>query len=101
MKSFYEYVLSHRGANDEKGRFAEAMFLDQAFPKTATDFDELTAYIEMQAHEEMSTNVFDELWDLYATKFHIQDRISGIFKKCNIFEERRLTIASVSKTKYY
>ncbi len=70
MKSFYEYVLSHRGASDQYGRFAEAMFLDQAFPKTATDFDELTAYIEMQAHEEMSTGVFDELWDLYATKYH-------------------------------
>ncbi len=71
MKSFYHFVLTYRGGSDEKGRFAEAVFNDSAFPKTATDFDELTAYIEMQAHEEMSTAVFDELWDLYATKYQI------------------------------
>lgn len=71
MKSFYHYVLTYRGARDEKGRFAEAVFEDSAFPKTETDFDELTAYIEMQAHEDMSTAIFDELWDLYATNYQL------------------------------
>lgn len=71
MKSFYHFVLTYRGASDEKGRFAEAVFNDPAFPKTAADFTELTAYIEMQAHEEMTTSVFDELWDLYATKYQL------------------------------
>ena len=69
MKSFYHYVLTYRGAQDDKGRFAEAVFHDSIFPKTATDFNELSAYIEMQANADLSTSVFDELWDTYATKY--------------------------------
>ena len=69
MKSFYHFVLTYRGAQDDKGRFAECMFNDLMFPKTATDFDELSAYIEMQADPHLSTYVFDELWAIYATKY--------------------------------
>ena len=69
MKSFYHFVLTYRGAADDKGDFAEAMFNDPMFPKAATDFDELSAYIEMQADPYLSTYIFDELWEIYATKY--------------------------------
>lgn len=69
MKSFYHFVLTYRGAADDKGHFAEAMFNDSMFPKTATDFNELSAYIEMQADPYLSTYIFDELWEIYATKY--------------------------------
>ena len=71
MKSFYHFVLTYRGARDEQGIFAEAMFNDFAFPKSSTDFDELSAYIEMQADSDLSTYVFDELWAIYETKYEL------------------------------
>ena len=71
MKSFYHFVLTYRGAADAKGDFAEAMFNDLMFPKTTTDFDELSTYIEMQADPHLSTYVFDELWESYATKYSV------------------------------
>lgn len=72
-KSFYQYVLSYRGGDwsDSKARFAEAMFEDVAFPKNSTSFDELSAYIEMQADPYMTTSTFDELWDMYNTKYNL------------------------------
>lgn len=69
MKSFYHFVLTYRGAQDDKGHFAECMFNDLLFPKAATDFDELSAYIEMQADPHLSTYIFDELWEMYAAKY--------------------------------
>ena len=69
MKSFYHFVLTYRGLQDDKGHFAEAVFNDFMFPKDATNFDELSAYIEMQADADLSTYVFDELWGIYATKY--------------------------------
>lgn len=44
--SFYHYVLTERGANNEFGRFAEAVFNDLMFPKEMYDFDDLSTYIE-------------------------------------------------------
>jgi len=71
MKSFYHFVLTYRGARDEKGAFAEAVFNDLSFPKTSTDFHELSAYIEMQADSTMATHVFDEIWEEYKVKFDV------------------------------
>ena len=71
MKTFYHYVLTYRGASDEKGAFAEAVFEDVAFPKASESFEELSAYVEMQADEAMSTRVFDDIWEAYREKFDI------------------------------
>lgn len=69
MKSFYQFVLTYRGANDAFGQFAEAVFDDHSFPKRADTFEELSAYVEMQADAWMTTSVFDTLWDVYQTKY--------------------------------
>jgi uncharacterized protein YozE (UPF0346 family) len=72
-KSFYQFTLSFRGGSltDPKARFAERMFDDHSFPKTSTSFEELSSYIETQADDALSTQAFDELWDLYRAKFEI------------------------------
>lgn len=66
-KSFYLYVLTFRGGDwsDAKVRFAEEVFHEHNFPKQSMDFDELSTYIETFATENLTTEVFDELWDLY------------------------------------
>ncbi|PYF04693.1 YozE family protein [Ureibacillus chungkukjangi] len=70
-QSFYLYILSFRGgnANDPKTRFAETAFLDHSFPKSSTSFEEVSRYIEMIADDNMSTQTFDELWELYEIKY--------------------------------
>lgn len=71
MKTFYHFVLTYRGASDEKGAFAEAVFEDLAFPQTSTNFDEISLYVEMQADATMSTAVFDAIWEDYRIKYNL------------------------------
>lgn len=73
MKTFYHYVLTYRGASDEKGAFAEAVFEDVAFPKASTSFDELSAYVEMQADPAMQASVFDTIWSAYCLKYNTDE----------------------------
>lgn len=70
-KSFYTFVLTYRGGDwsDAKARFAEAVFLDHAFPKQSKDFEELSSYIETLSDEYLTTATFDELWSLYEEKY--------------------------------
>ncbi|MFC7687158.1 YozE family protein [Ureibacillus sp. GCM10028918] len=71
IESFYLFILSYRGgdSNDSKSLFAEGAFQDHSFPKASTSFEELSSYIETLADEHMTTHVFDELWELYQTKY--------------------------------
>lgn len=66
-RSFYQFALKYRGKldADDYSHFAEAMFLDHSFPKTATDFDHLSKYIEEKAHPVMKASTFDEMWEEY------------------------------------
>jgi len=71
IESFYLFILSFRGGNgkDPKSLFAESAFLDHSFPKASASFEELSSYIETLADEHMTTQTFDELWDLYQMKY--------------------------------
>ncbi|SIT80614.1 YozE family protein [Edaphobacillus lindanitolerans] len=66
-RSFYQYLMSHRGGpkDDPRSAFAETAFLDHEFPKNETAFDALSRYIEERADPEMPSSVFDSLWDDY------------------------------------
>lgn len=72
-QSFYHFTLSFRGGDvsDSKVRFAEKMFKDHSFPKTSRSFEELSSYIETLADDDMSTNTFDEIRELYRMKHGI------------------------------
>ncbi len=67
-RSFYHFALSHRGKTeaDDFSLFADAMFLDHSFPKTADDFEKISRYLEERAHPVMKASVFDQLWDEYS-----------------------------------
>ena len=71
MKSFYQFVLTYRGAHSDEGLFAEEVFEDSLFPRSSTSFSELSDYVEMQASTYMTTTVFDVLWQEYATKYSL------------------------------
>ncbi len=67
--SFYLFSLKFRGSKGSKGAFAEAMFHDHSFPKSATTFSVLSSYIEDLADDEMNAVTFDELWGMYEEKY--------------------------------
>ena len=66
-RSFYQFALTYRGKiqEDDFSRFADAVFLDHSFPKSETDFEKLSKYIEEKAHPVMKASTFDEMWEEY------------------------------------
>ncbi len=66
-RAFYQFALKYRGKleHDDFSRFAESMFLDHSFPKTSSDFQELSQYIEEKAHPILTAATFDRMWDEY------------------------------------
>lgn len=66
-RSFYHFALQYRGKvnPDDYSRFADAMFLDHAFPKATEDFEKLSRYIEEKAHPIMRASIFDAIWEEY------------------------------------
>ncbi|ALS78579.1 MULTISPECIES: YozE family protein [Planococcus] len=69
-RSFYQFALKYRGKidPDDYSSFADALFLDHSFPKTATDFELLSKYIEEKAHPVMKASIFDEIWEDYISE---------------------------------
>ncbi|MCU5745522.1 YozE family protein [Staphylococcus sp. SQ8-PEA] len=63
--SFYQYVMTVRGQNDEKGILAEEIFNDLAFPKQEKDFNALSDYIETAGNYSVSLSVFDSMYEDY------------------------------------
>lgn len=63
--TFYHYVLTERGAQNEYGKFAEAVFNDLMFPKEQSDFETLSTYIEEYGSKEMQLNTFDKMYEQY------------------------------------
>ncbi|WHY84308.1 YozE family protein [Neobacillus novalis] len=66
-KSFYHFLMNYRhpAPKDTISLFANAAFLDVAFPKSADDYHELSSYLELNGHYLDSMTVFDEAWQLY------------------------------------
>ncbi|MGG0336305.1 YozE family protein [Priestia aryabhattai] len=67
MKSFYHYIMKFRSnkKHDRMGEFARSAYNDHSFPKSSTDYDELSSYLELNGHYLSSMTVFDEAWELY------------------------------------
>ncbi|MGM9891721.1 YozE family protein [Limosilactobacillus sp.] len=65
--SFYRYLMTQRNPNsaDEIEQFANNAFLDTAFPKQSTDFDEISNYLEENADYLPSMTIFDAAWQKY------------------------------------
>jgi uncharacterized protein YozE (UPF0346 family) len=69
-KSFYHYLMKYRhpAPKDAISRFANAAYLDHSFPKTSTDYSELSSYLELNGQYLESMSVFDDAWDLYISE---------------------------------
>ncbi|MGV3243931.1 YozE family protein [Staphylococcus sp. 11261D007BR] len=63
--SFYQYALTVRGSNDEKGQLAELIYEDLSFPKYTQDFNELSEHIETHGQYTIPMSYFDDLYEDY------------------------------------
>ncbi|WP_284140086.1 MULTISPECIES: YozE family protein [unclassified Virgibacillus] len=70
MRSFYHFMMTYRGKKhpDDESRLADWMFHDHNFPKQATSYDEISAYLELYSPFVNAIPTFDSLWDTYITK---------------------------------
>lgn len=64
-RSFYHYMMMHRTAMTPSGELAEHMFLDIAFPKQATDYQEISNYLELSVDYPVDFQLVDRLWQDY------------------------------------
>lgn len=64
-RTFYHYMMTHRTRNDAIGQLAEEMFLDIAFPKDATDYHEISNYLELSVDYFVDFQLIDYLWQDY------------------------------------
>ncbi|WP_178196393.1 YozE family protein [Ligilactobacillus sp. Marseille-Q7487] len=69
-QSFYQYLMTQRDPNaiDEIAQFANNAFYDQSFPKQASEYEEVSAYLELNAGYLPSMSVFDDAWHNYLEK---------------------------------
>lgn len=67
QESFYRYLMTQRNPNsaDEIEQFANNAFLDSAFPKQSTDFEEISQYLEENVDYLPSMTIFDAAWRRY------------------------------------
>ncbi|MCM3588024.1 YozE family protein [Mesobacillus maritimus] len=66
-KSFYHFLMKYRHPKpkDDISRFANDAYEDHSFPKNSEDYDEISTYLEFNAHYLDSMSIFDEAWELY------------------------------------
>ena len=69
-QSFYRYLMTLRNPNsqDELAQFANNASYDQAFPKQASDYDEVSQYLELNGSYLPSMTIFDQAWEAYLEK---------------------------------
>ena len=67
QESFYRYLMTQRNPNsaDEIEQVANHAFLDSAFPKQSTDFEEISQYLEENADYLPAMTIFDAAWRRY------------------------------------
>lgn len=72
MKSFYHYLLKYRHPKpkDSISEFANQAYEDHSFPKTSTDYHEISSYLELNADYLHTMATFDEAWDQYESEVH-------------------------------
>lgn len=70
QKSFYQFVLTLRDPDDkgEISQFANHVFYDGSFPKTSTNFEEISKYLELESDYVPTMTLFDKIWSIYQEK---------------------------------
>jgi uncharacterized protein YozE (UPF0346 family) len=66
-KTFYHFLMKYRhpAPKDAISIFANDAYMDHSFPKTSSDYHEISSYLELNGSYLENMSVFDEAWDLY------------------------------------
>lgn len=67
-QDFYHYAIrfADPDATDPLSRLANQIKADPAFPRHATSFEDISAYIEGDPNYSRLATVFDDMWVRYA-----------------------------------
>ncbi|WP_100010837.1 YozE family protein [Lentibacillus sediminis] len=71
MKTFYQFLLTHRGKKrpDDHSRLADWAFFDHNFPKYSADYNEISEYLEWNSPFPNALKAFDQLWGEYTQNY--------------------------------
>ena len=71
-ESFYRYLMTQKNPDSSEviAQFANNAFHDQAFPKQATDYEELSNYLELNGNYLPEMAIFDEAYQAYLDKMN-------------------------------
>ncbi|WP_338469543.1 YozE family protein [Niallia sp. XMNu-256] len=66
-ESFYHFLMRYRHPkpNDEIHVFANEAYHDHSFPKTSSDYHQISSYLELNGTYLNNMRIFDEAWELY------------------------------------
>lgn len=66
-KSFYSWLMTERNPKSQEpiAILADLVFAESDFPKQATDFDEVSRFLEEKASFAFSLSDFDNIWETY------------------------------------
>ncbi|WP_020008301.1 YozE family protein [Salinicoccus albus] len=63
--SFYHYIKTRRGEDSDVGSLAQHISTDTMFPKDATEYSEVSDYLERHPYEGVPLSIFDASYDDY------------------------------------
>lgn len=71
-KSFYHFLMKYRHPKpkDPISQFANDAYRDHSFPKSSSDYHELSSYLELNGQYLKSMTDFDEAWEIYISNEH-------------------------------
>lgn len=66
-ESFYHFLMRYRHPkpNDDISVFANDAYLDHSFPKTSTNYHQISSYLELNGTYLTTMRIFDDAWELY------------------------------------
>jgi len=66
-EAFYHFLIRYRHPEpkDDISVFANEAYQDHSFPKTSTNYHQLTSYLELNGTYLKSMRIFDDAWELY------------------------------------
>lgn len=69
LRPFYQYVQKYRNSSAQHPtaveELAELIYLDGDFPKSSTEFHQLSDYIELNSRYSHFVGTFDDVWKAY------------------------------------
>lgn len=70
--SFYHFLMTQRqpSTDDPVAQFANNVFRDLSFPKHSQDYEDISAYLELNGHYLPEMSIFDQAFQRYQDHYH-------------------------------